>query len=732
MPPSYSTAIGCGLDDLSSTLVLVFEGNLGGFTSLDGYGSRRIGIILPILLRAVRFGHGVSAGFQIQGDNSRGVGHIVADDCTAGILHSEMPPGNSTTVGCGLDDLRLTSPLVGKGHRSSFIGFHCNRPGWIRIVDPVFIGTVCFGYRIGSGFQVQSNHACGIGHVVSDNRTAGVLHLEVPACLAAAIGGSLDNLGAAGYRLVHGIDGYRHIGSVLCQGHCPTGLSTCLIAIREYGFRHHIGTQGHLPRLGITVCIRGSDIEGIASILIYSFKSGTGQVVSVGVFLVDFNKAYLIHNASQLQMIPSCCDRGFGSTGLRQILSSADFRATGVAYMDNEMLFTAVCATDIPHGIGTGIDGHVDKLTVTGEYDDVTGNQICIALGFVGVLRDTAAWGVGEVRQTGFPAPYRGSRVACACCSGCLDRLMDVRRIVPFDIRQVVVDVVRNKGRTHQTAGFERRNIRCPTCYGTGISYGFVAVQERGIIVIADVGQHRRAIVVDVAGHIFRNVQKTIVLQPLHIIAGIGQCPENRVVIHIVRDRRHICQGHERIGICLEQRTWIEVILGFTIGIFDFRGKGEVFLNRIRKLCFQLCPADYILFFWSKRLCGLRGFCRLRRSFCCFGFRHIRSRRCVGRFRLCFLSCRRFRCFQRFCRFCWIRCFGGNRFRRIRGLSCCGFAAANVCCRHCLRGKSQDQNDGQQERKQPFADWFQMQFHPSWEQNKPPLFERRLCGNIQL
>ncbi len=113
---------------------------------------------------------------------------------------------------------------------------------------------------------------------------------------------------------------------------------------------------------------------------------------------------------------------------------------------------------------------------------------------------------------------------------------------------------------------------------------------------------------------------------------------------------------------------------------------------------------------------------RLRRSFCCFGFRHNQSRRCVGRFRLCFLSCRRFRCFQRFCRFCWIRCFGGNRFRRIRGLSCCGFAAANVCCRHCLRGKSQNQNDGQQERKQPFADWFQMQFHPSWEQNKPPLF----------
>ena len=103
--------------------------------------------------------------------------------------------------------------------------------------------------------------------------------------------------------------------------------------------------------------------------------------------------------------------------------------------MDNEMLFTAVGATDIPHGIGTCVEGHVDKLTDTGEYDDVTGNQICIALGFVGVLRDAAAWGVSEVRQTSFPAPYRGGRVACACCSGRLYRLMDVRRIVPFDIR---------------------------------------------------------------------------------------------------------------------------------------------------------------------------------------------------------------------------------------------------------------------------------------------------------
>ena len=409
--------------------------------------------------------------------------------------------------------------------------------------------------------------------------------------------------------------------------------------------------------------------------------------------------------------------------------------------MDNEMLFAAVGATDIPHGIGARIDGHVDKLPITGEYDDVTGNQICIALGFVGVLRDTAAWGVGEVRQTGFPAPYRGGRVSCACCGGCLDRLMDVRRIVPFDIRQVVINVVRNKGRTHQTAGFKGRDIRCPTCYGTGIRYGFVAVQERGVIVVADVGQHLGAIVVDVAGHIFCNVQKAIVLQPLHVVAGVFQSTENAVIIHFVRDRRHICGRSNRIRVsgkhhwlafAFQKRTGIEVILWFSIWVLDFRGKGEVFLNRIRKLCFQLCPADHILFLWCKRLCGFRGFCRLRRSFCCFGFRHIRSRRCVGRFRLCFLSCRRFRCFQRFCQFCWIRCFGGNRFRRIRGLSCCGFAAANVCCRHCLRGKSQDQNDGQQERKQPFADWFQMQFHPSWEQNKPPLFERRLCGSIQL
>ena len=83
VPASYSTTICGSLDDLGCTSVLVLEGYLGGFASLDSHGSGRIGIILPVLLRTVCFRHGVCAGFQIQGDNTGGIGLIVTDDRTA-------------------------------------------------------------------------------------------------------------------------------------------------------------------------------------------------------------------------------------------------------------------------------------------------------------------------------------------------------------------------------------------------------------------------------------------------------------------------------------------------------------------------------------------------------------------------------------------------------------------------------------------------------------------------
>ena len=66
----HSKDFGGSLDDLGHTPVLVLEGYLCGFTRLDGHRSRRIGIILPILLNTIRFCDGVSTGFQIQGNDA--------------------------------------------------------------------------------------------------------------------------------------------------------------------------------------------------------------------------------------------------------------------------------------------------------------------------------------------------------------------------------------------------------------------------------------------------------------------------------------------------------------------------------------------------------------------------------------------------------------------------------------------------------------------------------------
>ena len=194
MPACHSTAIGSGLDDLRLTTILVCKGDLCGLTSFNCNGLGGRGIIDPVLLGTIRLSDIVSTWFQIQGDNTGRVGHIVTNLGTAGVLHCEVPACHSTAIGSGLDDLRLTTILVCKGDLCGLTCLDSHRLGRCGIINPVFLGTIGFCNRIGAGFQIQGYNTGAISHIVTNLGTAGVLHREVPARYGTAVGSGLDDL----------------------------------------------------------------------------------------------------------------------------------------------------------------------------------------------------------------------------------------------------------------------------------------------------------------------------------------------------------------------------------------------------------------------------------------------------------------------------------------------------------------------------------------------------------
>ena len=196
MPTCNSTAVGSGLDDLRLTTILVGKGDLCSLSCLDSHRLGRCGIVNPVLLRTIGFCNRIGAGFQIQGDNTGSVGHIVTDLRAAGALHREVPARYGTAVGSGLDDLCFTLPLVGKGHAGSFTSFYCDLSRGCGIINPVLVSGGLLCYRVGTRFQINGNHTGGIRGVGSDSSTGSILHCKCPAGNTTAVGGFLNDLGS--------------------------------------------------------------------------------------------------------------------------------------------------------------------------------------------------------------------------------------------------------------------------------------------------------------------------------------------------------------------------------------------------------------------------------------------------------------------------------------------------------------------------------------------------------
>ena len=497
------------------------------------------------------------------------------------------------------------------------------------------------------------------------------------------------------------------IRRVLIQGLGPGGRTIRAVAGGIGCLGDHIGAEGQLTGLGITTGIGRTNVEGITIFLIDRLELGACQIVSIGVFLIDFNETSLIDDIIDIQMEEGTGSRSLGAAALTHIFDGADLRTAGVTNVDNEVILTTVGAAGIVEIISAGINGCVGKASVRlGEDDNVTGHHVGISSSCIGILGNTAASFRCQIVEARIPGPNRCGGIAAAIHGGCLDGLMDVGGVDSFDIGQVVAHVVRHKGRTNEALLLELGDRRRSSGNGGTVSDCFIAVQERAVIVIADIGQDIGRCVQNVTGHILGNIQEAVILQPLDIETGVFQGTQNIAVVHLLRDSAHICQdrdtcipGCERRNtkrILTQNFTGIVVLYGYTVGVLNAGIEGKVLFDGCGKLTAEGIKPKLIPFFQTHTviLRGLRPvlfwiFDRVSFRFGCFsylrGFRRIR----------CF---RTFRCFRnRRLRFAGrLRgCFRHSRF--CRGLGT--FIRGRIDRRH----ESQHQNKYQQQRQQPLA-----------------------------
>ena len=207
------------------------------------------------------------------------------------------------------------------------------------------------------------------------------------------------------------------------------------------------------------------------------------------------------------------------------------------------MIGTAVGAAGIVHGVGARIHGNMGQAAAgIGEYNNVTGNQVGISGGGIGIPCDTAAGLRSQIFQARFPCPHAGGGIRTVIHGGGLDRIRYPGGINTFNVGKVIIPIVADEGGTHQTLLLKQGDIGCLAAYGAGICHGLVAVAEGGIIVVADIGKYLGRIGVDIGGSVLRHIQIPVILQVIHIVSGIGQGPQNVVVVHFIGNQAHIRQ----------------------------------------------------------------------------------------------------------------------------------------------------------------------------------------------
>ena len=592
-----------GLDDVGISRLVVREGHGLGSACCHGQGSD-CGIKVPVrksvgliyLLDIVGTGRKIlydfTGGIRCEGR----AGHLLGQGGVG--IDVELP---AAQIGAGvglLDDLAVAILGVGDSDGCGAVALHLHGLDTV-IRDPVVDTGAGFLDIVGSRLQTGDGDLTGCG---SREGRAGNgfgtgrvrIHSEHPSAQALpGVRRFLDHQ-TAGDLLVDCVDRNDIVRGVLRQGHSPFRRAAGLIARGEHRLGHHIGTQGQLAGLGIAVDIGGADVIGIPCRLIHGLELGPGQLSAIGILFVDLNEAGLIHGIVDLQMVPGHGSRGLGA-GVGHVLHGTDLRTTGITHMDDEVVLAPVGAAGGIHVVGTGVNGDMHIGAIPLEYDHVTGHQILICLAGTGILGNAGSC-LGSQGIQGCPPGGNRSQIVCiAFCTNFLDLVINGAGINSFNVRKIVAQVVGDERSANHAVALEVADLGSPARYGAGVSNGFVTIGTGSAAVVANVRQDRGGVGLQAGGDVVGDIEVSLILQPLDIIAGVFQGPEDRIVIHLLRDFGHIRHRCHGVGIILQNPAGIEVVYGDTVGVRVVRVQRINTLDGFGQLGRQLRPAKRIV-----------------------------------------------------------------------------------------------------------------------------------------
>ena len=602
--PALQIFAGIGLlDDLGITGLLVGEGHRLGSVDLH-LQSADGGIKGPVgmLGRLIHLLNIVGAGQQIHHNGASGIGCEgrtvnLGSQVLVGI-DIEFP---ALQIGTGvglLDDLTVAVVGVGDGYLGRFISVDLDSLHAV-IGDPVvdvlggFLDIVGTGLQIADGDLTVCRRRKGrTGNGVGAGRVR--VNTENPSGQPLTGVGCLLDLKTAGDFLVDCIDRDGVIRGILRQRHRPFGGTAGLIAIGEHSLRDHIGAQGQFAGLGIAGGIGGTNVVGVAGLLIDSLELGTGQVGTVGVLLVDLDETGLGNIVIHIQVIP--CD-GLGGLGacIAHVLDGTDLRTAGVADMDNEVVLTCVGTVLGVQVVLACVDGDMHIRAIPGKDDDVTGDQILVGGAGAGVLGNTGT-GLGSQRIQGrFPGIDGSQVIGAAILAHFLDLVIDGTGIHALDVGQVVTQEIGHEGGTDQTIAFKVTDLGCLAGDRAGILYGFITVGTSAGLVVSNVRENMGCVGLQAAGDVLGHIQVAVLLQPGDIEAGVCQRPENGIVIHLIGDLAHVCQGHDAVGIRLKDGAGVEIVHRLTVGVRIVRIQRIISFDGGRQLFSELGPPLLII-----------------------------------------------------------------------------------------------------------------------------------------
>ena len=104
-----------------------------------------------------------------------------------------------------------------------------------------------------------------------------------------------------------------------------------------------------------------------------------------------------------------------------------------------------------------------------------------------------------------------------------------------------------------------------------------------------------RCVGLQAAGDVLGHIQIAVLLQPGDIEAGVRQRPENGVVIHLIGDLAHVCQGHDAIRIRLKDGAGVEIIYRLAVGVRIVRIQRIISFDGGRQLFSELGPPLLII-----------------------------------------------------------------------------------------------------------------------------------------